>query len=71
LRAAVHPPHGELYEVRLRRDDGDWWLLLWGSFDSVEAARAARGELPAPAGVSAGWPRRVAPLQAEVQRAGG
>jgi DamX protein len=71
VRAAVHPDHGALYEVRVTRDGGDWWLLLWGSFDSVDAARAARAELPADAAINAGWPRRVAPLQAEAHRTGG
>jgi hypothetical protein len=68
LRTTMHPARGALYEVRLQRDGGDWWMLLWGTFDSVDAARAARSELPADAPINAGWPRRVAPLQAEVQR---
>lgn len=66
-RAAVHVPRGEVYELHLRQNGGDVWLLVWGNFDDVGAARAARGELPADA--HAGWPRRVAPLQAEVRRA--
>jgi septal ring-binding cell division protein DamX len=71
LRDTLHPSHGELYTLHLLRDGADWWLLLWGSFDSVESARAARGELPADTAINAGWPRRIAPLQAEAQRAGG
>ena len=65
-RAALHVPHGEVYELHLRQNGSDNWLLVWGSFADVGAARAARGELPADA--RAGWPRRVAPLQAEVRR---
>jgi len=65
--AALNLPHGQAYELHLRQNGGDAWLLVWGSFDDVDAARAARGELPAAA--HAGWPRRVAPLQAEVRRA--
>jgi septal ring-binding cell division protein DamX len=65
-RAALHVPHGEVYELHLRQNGADAWLLVWGSFEDVGAARAARGELPAD--VHAGWPRRVAPLQAEVRR---
>jgi DamX protein len=68
LRASVHPAHGALYELHLQRDGADWWLLVWGTFDSVDAARAARSELPADVPINAGWPRRVAPLQAEAQR---
>jgi hypothetical protein len=66
--AALHLPHGQAYELHLRQNGSDTWLLVWGSFDDVGAARAARGELPGDA--HAGWPRRVAPLQAEVRRAG-
>jgi len=69
LRATLHPARGTLYDVRLRRDGNDWWLLLWGTFDSVDAARAARSELPADAPINAGWPRLVAPLQNEARRA--
>ena len=65
--AALSLPHGQAYELHLRQNGADTWLLVWGSFDDVGAARAARGELPAD--VHAGWPRRVAPLQAEVRRA--
>jgi hypothetical protein len=65
--AALSLPHGQAYELHLRQNGSDTWLLVWGSFDDVGAAREARGELPADA--HAGWPRRVAPLQAEVRRA--
>jgi hypothetical protein len=66
-RHALNLPHGQAYELHLRQNGADTWLLVWGSFDDVGAARDARGELPAD--VHAGWPRRVAPLQAEVRRA--
>jgi septal ring-binding cell division protein DamX len=68
LRDSLHLTHGELYELRLRRDSGDWWLLVWASFDSVDSARAARAELPADAAINAGWPRRIGVLQAEARR---
>ena len=70
-RDAAHPARGALYELHLQRDGADWWVLVWGTFDSIDSARAARGELPADALRNAGWPRRIAPLQAEVQHAGG
>jgi septal ring-binding cell division protein DamX len=57
-----------LYELRLARDGTDWWLLVWGHFGDIESARAARSDLPADAAVNAGWPRRIAPLQAEARR---
>jgi septal ring-binding cell division protein DamX len=68
LRASLQLTRGQLYELHLRRDNGDWWLLVWASFDSVDAARAARGELPADAAINAGWPRRVGVLQSEARR---
>jgi septal ring-binding cell division protein DamX len=70
LRTSVHPSHGDLYELHLQRDGNDWWLLVWGAFDSVDAARAARSELSAEAPINAGWPRPVAALQNEARRAG-
>ena len=70
LHANLHLPLGELYELHLMRDGGDWWLLVWGHFADIESARAARSDLPADAAVNAGWPRRVAPLQAEARKSG-
>ncbi len=66
-RSATHVPNGDLYEVHLRQNGADAWLLLWGSFDTLEAARAARNKLSSAAGTP-GWPRRIAPLQAEARR---
>jgi len=70
LRTSLHPSRGELYELHLQRDGNDWWLLVWGAFDSVDAARAARSELSADAPINAGWPRPVAALQNEARRSG-
>lgn len=67
-RDAMRVPHGELYELHFRQNGADAWLLLWGSFDSIEAARAARSELAQSTSAAVGWPRRVAPLQAEARR---
>jgi septal ring-binding cell division protein DamX len=64
-RSSAHVPTGDLYELHLRQNGADAWLLLWGSFDSLEAARAARASLT---GATPGWPRRIAPLQAEARR---
>ena len=60
-------PHGKVYKLHLRQNGAGRWLLLWGPFDSVESARAARDEIAAQ-GATPGWPRRVAPLQAESRR---
>jgi septal ring-binding cell division protein DamX len=68
LRTSLQLSRGQLYELHLQRDNGDWWLLVWASFDSVDAARAARAELPADAAINAGWPRRIGALQAEARR---
>jgi len=60
-------PRGKVYKLHLRQNGAERWLLLWGPFDSVESARAARDEIAA-RGATPGWPRRVAPLQAEARR---
>ena len=67
-RAALHLAHGQAYKLHLRQNGNDTWLLVWGSFDDVAAARAARTELSANTSITPGWPRRIAPLQAEVRR---
>jgi len=69
LAAPPPLPRGEVYKLHLQQNGADVWLLLWGSFDDVSAARAARAELAASAAQTPGWPRRVAPLQAEARRA--
>ena len=67
-RDAMKVPRGDLYEVHLRQNGADAWLLLWGTFDTIEAARSARSELAQGTSTTVGWPRRVAPLQAEARR---
>jgi len=67
VKSSTRVPSGDLYELRLRQNGADTWLLLWGSFDTIEAARAARNTISASA--TPGWPRRIAPLQAEARRA--
>ncbi len=66
--AAATVPRGELYALRFRQNGADRWVLAWGSFDNVDAARSARAELPG--GATPRWPRRVGPLQAELRRTG-
>lgn len=66
-RAAAHPSHGEVYELHLSQNGNESWLLLWGPFADLTAARAARDELAAQ-GATPGWPRRIGPLQAEMRR---
>ncbi|HTI96768.1 MAG TPA: hypothetical protein VL425_09705 [Rudaea sp.] len=65
-RAAAHPAHGEVYELHLSQSGNESWLLLWGPFADLPAARAARDELAAQ-GAAPGWPRRIGPLQAEMR----
>jgi septal ring-binding cell division protein DamX len=67
-RASLHPSDGDLYTVHLRQNGADIWLLVWGSFDSIDAARSARSEMAAQGTIMPGWPRKIAPLQAEVRR---
>jgi hypothetical protein len=61
--------HGKVYKLHLRQNGAERWLLLWGPFDSIESARAARDEI-ATQGATPGWPRRIAPLQAEARKSG-
>ncbi len=57
----------QCYVLRVRRDGGDWWVLAYGSFQDVNAAKAALIEVrPAP-GMTAVWPRRIGNLQGEYQ----
>jgi hypothetical protein len=66
-RATAHPAHGDVYELHLSQNGNESWLLLWGPFTDLQAARAARDELAAQ-GATPGWPRRIGPLQTEVRR---
>ena len=68
-RDAMHIPSGAFYDVHFRQNGGDAWLLVWGSFDTIDAARSARSELARSTSAVIGFPRRVAPLQAEARRA--
>mgnify|MGYP003526589755 CR=1 FL=1 len=58
---------GKLYVVGLNMPDGRWYSLCWSEFDSLDAARAARAELPADAPIASGWPRRISLLQSEIK----
>lgn len=68
LIAAMADRQGALYLLKLGMPDGDWYSLCWAEFDDVEAARAARVELPDVASLSSGWPRRIGLLQAEIAK---
>ena len=57
--------HGQVYLLTLQRDGANWYVALWGDFDSIDSARAARGEMLAAGVGDVGWPRRVGPLKQE------
>ncbi len=59
---------GQLYLLKLGMPDGDWYSLCWSDFADLDAARAARADLPADAPISSGWPRRIGLLQKELAR---
>lgn len=63
----IAPTHGEIYLLPLSRDGAPWYVAVWGDFDTVEAARAARGEAIAVGAMRAGWPRRAGPLKQELR----
>ena len=67
LLAALEDLPGKLYLVALNMPDGRWYSLCWLEFDSLDAARAARAELPADAPIASGWPRRISLLQSEIK----
>lgn len=54
----------DTFVIRVRRGSEDWWLLLWREFPDLDSARQAASSLP---GGDRFWPRRLAPLQAEVR----
>jgi hypothetical protein len=70
-RQSIRVPRGDVYDVHLHQNGADQWLLLWGSFDTIESARAARTELGSSTSSPLGFPRRIAPLQAEARNADG
>lgn len=67
LVTALEDLPGNLYLVGLNMPDGRWYSLCWSHFDSLDAARAARAELPADAPIASGWPRRISLLQSEIK----
>lgn len=67
IATTPHPSRAKVFELHLRQNDTDEWLLLWGPFADLESARAAREELVAQ-GTTPGWPRRIGPLQVEAHR---
>jgi septal ring-binding cell division protein DamX len=67
LIAALHDLPGNLYLLSLNMPDGRWFSLCWSDFDSLDAARAARADLPADAPIASGWPRRISLLQSEIK----
>lgn len=54
----------DTFVIRVRRGSDDWWLMLWRDFGDLDAARQAAATLGAHGNF---WPRRLAPLQAEIR----
>ena len=69
LVAALALDPASCYALRVRGTDGAMWLLAHGAFADAAAARAAQSALPAVAGLSAQWPRRIGALQSEIAQA--
>ncbi len=66
--AGAAPAQGRVYLLPLRRDGADWYLAVWGDFDSVDAARSARAQALTDGAAGLGWPRRAGPLKQELGR---
>lgn len=62
-------PAEQMYLLPLERERARWWLLAWGLFDTPEAARDAAAGLAPDEGLRGVWPRRMGPLQNEIERA--
>jgi septal ring-binding cell division protein DamX len=69
LVAALALDPASCYALRVRGTNGAMWLLAHGAFADAAAARAAQSALPAAAGLSAQWPRRIGALQSEIAQA--
>jgi len=59
---------GELVVVQSERHGKQWYALIYGSFASMDAARAIIERLPVPLKQAGPWPRRFASLQSELSR---
>lgn len=62
LRASLGVAVEDTFVIRVRRGNENWWLMLWRDFPDLASARAAAATLK-----GSYWPRRLAPLQAEVR----
>lgn len=54
----------DTFVIQVRRNGEDWWLMLWRDFPDLQSAQTAAASLPK---AGSFWPRRLAPLQAEVR----
>lgn len=54
----------DTFVIQVRRNGEDWWLVLWRDFPDLQSAQTAAASLPKGGSF---WPRRLAPLQAEVR----
>lgn len=57
----------DIYCLRFAGMQGAYWLLAWGEYESIPAARTALASLSHKATLNAGWPRRIGPLQTELK----
>jgi hypothetical protein len=62
-------PAEQLLLLPLERDRARWWLLAWGLFDTPEQAREVAAGLRPVEGLRGVWPRRMEPMQNEIERA--
>lgn len=67
MRQLVLP--GERMVVRTQRNNGPWYLLIYGSFTDEASASATIGRLPKAQQKAKPWPRRFASLHDEISQA--
>jgi len=59
---------GKVVYYRTRRDQQDWYALLYGAYANNNEARTAVGQLPAPIKKLSPWVRNFSAIHAEMDK---
>ena len=63
-----HQLRGKVVYYRTRRDQQDWYALLYGAYPNNNEARTAVGQLPAPIKKLSPWVRNFSAIHAEMDK---